>query len=182
MSEIIEDGLGSGRKAEVNKLHHLVTRAIVELDINHVAETFAESYFIQAVDAGPTAGEYTLYFKNDSETDFIINAIDGFVTDADVKWLLVAATGTTTGTVIVPVNFNLGSGNTADATCRGGAAGVGSVTPGTVLRTIYGGAALNRFRIEAHIIIPKNYAIAFEYDAGTGGAVTIGFSGFYKQE
>ncbi len=179
---IIENGVGTGFKAEVNNQHQLVTRAIVELDINHVAEEFGEAYFTQAIDAGPAAGEYTLYFKNTAETDFVINAIDGFVTDADVVWKLVEATGTTTGTVIVPVNFNLGSGKTADATVRGGAAGVGSVTPGTVMRTIYGGAALNRFRIEAHIIIPKNLAIAFEYDAGTGGAVTIGFSGFYKQD
>ena len=182
MAEIIEDGLGSGRKAEVNSLHQLVTRAIIELDINHVAEKFGESYFIQAIDAGPVAGEYTLYFKNTSETDFVINAIDGYVTDTNVVWKLVVATGTTTGTEIVPVNFNIGSGKTTDAIVRGGAAGVGSVTPGTVLRTIYGGAVFNRFRIEAHIIIPKDKAIAFEYDAGTGGAVTIGFSGFYKQD
>ncbi len=182
MAEIIEDGLGSGIKAEVNKLHQLVVRSIMELDINHVAEKFGESYFTQAIDAGPVAGEYTLYFKNTAETDFIINAIDGYVTNADVVWKLTEATGTTTGTAIVPVNFNLGSGNSADATCRGGAAGVGSITPGTVLRTIYGGAAFNRFRIEAHIIVPKNFAVAFEYDAGTGGAVAIGFSGFYKQD
>ena len=179
---LIEDGTGNAFKAEVNKLKQLVTKAIVEEDINHVAEKFSESYFIQAIDAGPVAGEYTLYFKNDSEIDFIVNALDGYVTDADVVWKLVIATGTTTGTVITPVNFNIGSGKTADATCRGGAAGVGSVTPGTVIRTIYGGVAKNRFRIEAHIIIPKNFAIAFEYDAGTGGAVTIGFSGYYKQD
>jgi len=178
----IEDGTGSGIKAKVNKLNQLVVRSIVELDINHIAERFSESYFTQAIDAGPVAGEYTLYFKNTSEKDFIINAIDGFVTDADVVWKLTEVTGTTTGTVIVPVNFNLGSGKTADATVRGGAAGVGSVTPGTVIRTIYGGAVFNRFRIEAHIIIPKDKAIAFEYDAGSGGAVTIGFSGFYKQD
>ncbi|KKK80488.1 hypothetical protein LCGC14_2823010 [marine sediment metagenome] len=179
---LIDDGLGSGRKTEVNKLHQLVVRSIVEQDINYVAEKFSESYFIQAVDAGPVAGEYTLYFKNDSETDFVINAIDMFVTDADVVWKLTEVTGTAGGaSVITPVNFNLGSGKTADATVRGGAAGVGSVTPGTVLRTIYGGSVFNRFRIEAHIIIPKDKAIAFEYDAGTGGAVTIGFSGFYKQ-
>ena len=178
----IEDGTGNAFKAEVNKLKQLVVRAIVELDINHVAEKFGESYFIEAVDAGPVASEYTLYFKNTSETDFIINALDGYVTDTNVVWLLVEATGTTTGTEIVPVNFNIGSGKTADAICRGGAAGVGSVTPGTVLRTIYGGAVFNRFRIEAHIIIPKDKAIAFEYDAGSGGAVTIGFSGFYKQD
>ena len=178
----IEDGTGSGIKAKVNKLNQLVVRSIVELDINHIAERFSESYFTQAIDAGPVAGEYTLYFKNTSEKDFIINAIDGYVTDTDVVWKLVEATGTTTGTVITPVNFHIGSGKTADAICRGGAAGVGSVTPGTVIRTIYGGAVFNRFRIEAHIIIPKNFAIAFEYDAGTGGAVTIGFSGFYKQD
>ena len=179
---LIEDGTGNTFKAEVNKLHQLVVRAIVELDINHVAEKFSESYFIQAVDAGPVANEYTLYFKNTSEVDFIINAIDGYVTDTNVVWKLVEATGTTTGTEITPVNFKIGSGNKADATVRGGAAGVGSVTPGTVIRTIYGGAVFNRFRIEAHIIIPKNKAVAFEYDAGTGGAVTIGFSGFYKQD
>ena len=118
MAEIIEDGLGSGRKVEVNKIHQLVTRAIMELDINHIAEKFGESYFTQAIDTGPVAGEYTLYFKNTSETDFVINAIDGFVTDADVVWKLTEVTGTTTGTAIVPVNFNLGSGNSADATCR----------------------------------------------------------------
>ncbi len=183
MAEIIEDGLGSGIKAEVNKLHQLVVRSIAELDINHIAEEFSESYFTQAVDAGPVGGEYTLYFQNNSEIDFVINAIDGYVTDTNVVWKLVVVTGTASGApVIVPANFHIGSGNLADATVRGGAAGVDGLTPGTVLRTIYGGAVFNRFRIEAHIIIPKNYAIAFEYDAGTGGAVTIGFSGFYKQD
>ncbi len=183
MAEIIEDGLGSGLKAEVNKLHQLVVRSIMELDINHVAEKFGESYFTEAVDAAPTAGEYTLYFKNDSETDFVINAIDGFATDADVVWKLTIVTGTAGGaSVITPVNFNLGSGNSADATVRGGAGGVTGLAAGTVIRTIYGGAVFNRIRIEAHIIIPKNFALAFEYDAGTGGAATIGFSGFYKQD
>ncbi|KKL11054.1 hypothetical protein LCGC14_2549640, partial [marine sediment metagenome] len=104
----IEDGTGSGIKAKVNKLNQLVVRSIVELDINHIAERFSESYFTQAIDAGPVAGEYTLYFKNTSEKDFIINALDGYVTDTNVVWLLVEATGTTTGTEIVPVNFNIG--------------------------------------------------------------------------
>ena len=100
----IEDGTGNAFKAEVNKLKQLVTRAIVEIDINHVAEKFSESYFTQAIDAGPAAGEYTLYFKNTAETDFIINAIDSYVTDTNVVWKLTEVTGTAGGAaVITPV-------------------------------------------------------------------------------
>jgi len=184
MAEIIEDGTGSGFKAAVNKLHQLVVRAITEDNLSHVSDAFGEAYMVQAIDAGPVANEYTLYFKNTDEKDFIVDNLYSYVTDTNVVWKLTSVTGTTTGTVIVPVNLNLGSGNTADAICRGGAAGVGSVTPDTVLFTLHGGPVFNQLRLplEGALIIPKDKAIAFEYDAGTGGAAAIGFDGHYKED
>ena len=184
MSEIIEDGTGQGYKAKVNKNNELVVKAIMEFDISHVSHFFGEAYMVQAVDTGPTANEYTLYFKNTDSKDFIVDNLYSYVTDTNVVWILTTVTGTAGGApVIVPANLNLGSGNTADATCRGGAAGVSGLTPVTTIFTIYGGAVFTPqiIPLEGALVIPKNFAIAFEYDAGTGGAATIGFDGHYDE-
>ena len=185
MAEIIEDGTGKGYKAKVNKNNELEVKAISEHDISHVSHFFGEAYMVQAIDAGPGGGEYTLYFKNTDSRDFIVDNLYSYVTDTDVVWKLVVATGTAAGaSVITSVNLNLGSGNAADALCRGGAGGVTGLTPSTVIFTIYGGAVFNSMviPIEGALVIPKNYAVAFEYDAGTGGAATIGFDGHYDQD
>ncbi len=185
MAEIIEDGTGNSYKVKVNKNHELEVKAIIEHDISHVSHFFGEAYMVQAIDAGPVGGEYTLYFKNTDSKDFIVDNIYSYVTDTNVVWKLTSVTGTASGApVIVPANLNIGSGKTADAVCRGGAAGVDSLTPVKVLFTIYGGAVFNNMviPIEGALVIPKNFAIAFEYDAGTGGAATIGFDGHYDQD
>lgn len=184
MTEIIVDGTGKGFSAKVNKNNELEVKAISEPDISHVSHFFGETYMIQAVDADPAAAEYTLYFKNTDSRDFIVDNLYSYVTDTDVVWILTSVTGTSTGTVIVPANLNIGSGNTADAVCRGGAGGVGSLTPVTTILTIYGGAVFTNliFPLEGALVIPRNFAIAFEYDAGTTNAVTIGFDGHYDQD
>lgn len=185
MAEIIEDGTGTGYKAKVNKNNELEVKAITEHDISHVSHAFGGAYMMQAIDAGPAAGEYTLYFKNTDTKDFMIDNLYSYVTDTDVVLKFVVVTGTAAGaSVITPVNMNLGSGNAADGLCRGGAGGVTGLTPGAVIFTIYGGAVFTPqiIPLEGALIIPKNYAVAFEYDAGTGGAVTIGFDGHYDQD
>ena len=180
---LIEDGIGNAYKAEVNRNHELVVKAITEEDIDHVAEKYGETYLIQAIDAGPTAAEYTLYFKNTGEKDFIIKHIFSYVTDTDVEWILTTVTGTAaTASVIVPVNSNLGSGKTADVLCRGGAGGVSGLTPVKTIWTIKGGPVFNEKRVPVHIVIPKDIAVAFEYNAGTGGSVQIGLHGYYNQD
>lgn len=184
MGEIIVDGTGKGYSAKVNKNNELEVKAITEHDISHVSHFFGEAYMVQAVDSGPGAGEYTLYFKNTDSRDFIVDNLYSYVTATDVVWKLTKVTGTSSGTVIVPVNLNIGSGNTADAVCRGGAAGVSGLSATEVIFTIYGGAVFNSMVIplEGALVIPKNFAIAFEFDAGTSSAVTIGFDGHYDQD
>lgn len=185
MGEPIVDGTGHNYSAEVNKNHELVVKAITEHDVSHVSHFFGETYMIQAVDTGPVAAEYPLYFKNTDSKDFIVDNLYSYVTDTNVVWIFTSVTGTASGaSVIVPANLNLGSGNTASAVCRGGAAGVDGLTPVTTLFTIYGGAVFTTLIIplDGAIVIPKNFAVAFEYDAGTGGAATIGFDGHYDQD
>lgn len=180
---IIEDGTGNSYKAKVNINHELVVKAITEHESAHIAEEFGESYVAIATDIGPVAGEYTLYFKNTSEKDFIVSEIRYYVTDADVEWIFTTVTGTASGAAVIePVNTNLGSGHTADAVVRGGAGGVTGLTPVKTIIIIKGGIALSNVVLITHLVIPKNIAVAFEYNAGTGGVAQIGIFGYYKQD
>lgn len=179
----IEDGTGGGYKAEVNRLNQLVVRAITEADIDNVAETAEEAYAIIATDTGPTANEFTLYVRNDDDRDFIIVEIRTYNVDADVDWIFGTVTGTAaTAPVIIPANTNLGSGKTADMTVLGGAGGVTGLTAVETMLNIKGGPVFTNTTLHTHLILPKNIAVAFEFNAGTGAAVQVGIIGYFKQD
>jgi hypothetical protein len=173
----IEDGKGTGYKAEVDTTNLLLTRAITESHAAHISFVDGETYMTECIDAGPVADEYTFYIKNDSDSELIIDELKCFVTDADVVWKLWRVTGTAAGAaVITPQNLNLNSGHDADVTCRGGAGGVtGLTTSGNVIWTWKTGIALSHYEIDfgGRLILGKNDTLAIEYDAGTGGLVHL---------
>jgi len=173
MAEIIQDGTGTGYAAKVNAQNRLEVKAVTQSHVATVSEDDGQAYIVEAIDAGPVAAEYTLYLKNDSDNKMVIDNIDTWVTDADVVWKLWEVTGTAAGAaVITPQNLNLSAGKNADATCRGGAGGVTGLTvSGSVKYTWKTGIALSHYRLNTNssLILSKNDAIAFEYDAGTGG-------------
>ena len=179
---IIQDGTGSGYTAGVDSAKRLQVSSR-QNNRSYYQAVGGNNYTITAADAGPVAAEYTLYFKNDSDTyNFIVSRIDTYATDADVVWKLAKVTGTAaTAAAITPVQTNTGSGKSALTTCRGGAGGVTGLTPSAVIWQWYNGVANTTRQMDTSdtLIVAPGQAIALEYDAGTGGAVLINMIGFY---
>lgn len=179
MGFLIEDGRGSGLNASVanaNGKGRLDTSARTNERIAYASRE-GEAYTLVVADAGPTANEYTAYLQNTSSTSNIhIHSVSLSATDADVKWKIHSVTGTAAGaSSVTPLNTNRGSGKSASATARGGAGGVTGLTSEGVLYDFFHGPALSSFHFETHdaLILGQNDAIAIEYDAGTGGAVSM---------
>ncbi len=61
---IIEDGKGSGVKAEVNAENELVVRAITEPEIEHASGKLGTAYSWDSTELNLTAGETFLYVQN----------------------------------------------------------------------------------------------------------------------
>jgi hypothetical protein len=173
---LINDGKGRGYKAEVNNLNQLVSRAVVEQRAAYISYNSGETYIVTVDDAGPAAGEYPIYLKNDNDDAIVINSIFTANAAADVVWKLHIVTGTAAGAgVLTPVNLNRISNKEANITSRGGAGGVTGLTSAGVITTWYGGVAYFNTLINLWLdalILGKNDAIAIEFDAGTGSAVS----------
>jgi hypothetical protein len=176
----IESGSGNGKLAKVNDDNFLITRSVIEKHAAQVSYDEGLAFTWTADDAAPSAGEYTLYLKNDSTTKkLVIDMLIFNSTDNDVVWKLHQVTGTAAGaSVVTGTNLNLSSGQVADATARGGAGGVTGLTSSKVLGISFGGPGMTPIRVDLDgtVVLGQNNAIALEYDAGTGGraAVTIG--------
>ena len=147
-------------------------------------ETFAanaarmaqRSFTISAEDAGPVAGEYTLWVYNNAteRRNLIIDKVNTWQVDADCVWRLWEVTGTGAGAALITAkNTYLGSAiSTGDLVCRGGAGGVTGLTVvGNWIDTWGGGYVYNTQNqdILSSVIIEPGRAVAVEYDAGTGG-------------
>ena len=179
---IIQDGAGTGRSARVTEDNRLQVMSNVANRIYFNSRDEQESFSITCADSGPVAAEYTLYIQNnDSSNDMVIDEFWTWATDADVVWKLSHVTGTSaTAALITPVNCNLASAKLAPATVRGGAGGVTGLTPVNVIWQWHNGAVNSTIPILSYGVLRlgPGQAIAFEYDAGTGGAVLIGVT-FY---
>ena len=172
----IEDGQGSGRRAGVDIDNRLKVRAFMQELYSHVSEDEGQTYSFTVTDAGPIAGEYPFYLKNDSDDlRLIVAKLTCSQVDADVQWILHEVSGVAAGaSVVTGKNMNLGSGNEADATARGGAGGVSALTSEGALQSFNGGPAYSNVSpyLPGVLVLGKNDAIALEYQAGTGGEVS----------
>ena len=176
MGLAIESGTGNGKLWEINNDNHGVVKAIVEVQEAHISHHDGLAYSVTVEDAGPAAGEYTLYIQNtNSSLNLVLTTIRASNVDANVVWKIHNVTGTAAGTILTPVNMNFESGNIAAANCRGGAGGVTGLTSGAVIHEWFGGPAYNSQIVEFNgaLILPYGDAIAVEFDAGTGGKVAV---------
>ena len=170
----------SGKTVQVNDANEMLVSA--PLGIQR-ATLLGDAYVINMRDAGPAAAEYSLYIKNtNASRDFVVSSIESYGTDADVEWILTTVTGTpATAPAITPVNLNLGHTSTAALTVTGGATGVTGLTPVTTIKQWFNGVANTTEYIDLKdsLIIPYNSAVAFEYQAGTGGAAILCVRGYF---
>ena len=169
----IEDGKGSGRKAEVNDEFQLVVRAIAEAEIESVSEVQGKSYIWTSQDLNIAAAETLLLVKNDAAEPLHISQIifssGNVATRYEVH--IVTADITPAGGAATGFNMNTNSGNVAVATAKSNET---ANTQGTV---IYDVSLLATTTFTLHtdgLLLAKNISLGIDQVAeSTAGNVTI---------
>lgn len=162
----IEDGLGSGRKAGVNaegKLQCSVVSNSVEHHVNHHD---GKAYQIQ-VEQVPTGNDDCIfYLKNLNDVDIVVEEIILYVGAGCEVYVKVGDSGTPiSGTDVVPVNANVGSGNSADGTFQKGANITGLTNGKEIFRFKFAAeTASKNFNFPQDVIIPKNQVLTVWVD------------------
>lgn len=178
---IIKDGGGTGRVARVTENNLLLTKAVTENAIDF-ATKFGNSYNFNTgapFDIGSNNSSAVVFFKNGSQdyniviTGLIYNLgiAAGAATDGSEFANIVAVRGPTaisSGTDVVPVNRNIGSGNLLEGTFQKGAGGA-TFTGGTdMIETLVASSTPGRIFIDVgEIIIPPSNYFGIRYEAHT---------------
>ena len=104
---IIEDGKGNGRKAQVNLENELVTRSIVESEIEH-ASASGNAYVWDSTEKDIDAGDTMLFVQNTSETPLILDVATINGSNVICTWTMHTGADITTpsGTTVSGVNMN----------------------------------------------------------------------------
>jgi len=179
---LIKDGKGRGNQAGVTADNQLSVHAMTEQHIGFISREHADAYSVYVTDAGPVAGEYTLYVKNEADDYFVIDRILTTAVSANVVWVLHQVSGTASGaSVITPTSLNLVQSKVANLTCRGGAGGVDDLTVVTTIAAWGNGVAYFPQEIEfSGLVIGRGSAMAIEYDAGTSARADITVFGHFQ--
>jgi hypothetical protein len=185
---IIENGVGDGTKAGVNKNNQLQTFSVTEDEAQSAAQK-GNAYNINtgsiAFSANSTTRTSLLYFKNDEDTDFVITAIalglgtrTATISDAANVFLVRNPTAgdiidSTPANVDINSNNNFGSNKTLKSTSLAykGADGDGATTGGSDHALLY--MTDGRLFATLNIDMPKGSSIAIEFDGNTSGAFNV---------
>ncbi len=182
---IIEDGAGTGKKAEVIDTNELRVRATQHTEEHRVSEDTEQTYFTTSSQTStPTLTFLTtetgdvLYLQNTSATDMIVTVL---LFSADVAGGVVTTTKNVTegsltqNTSIVPINFNFGSGKTAGAQTE-----VWDETNGDGIQGLSGGDTIRSFTMPASaiaintagsVILPQGKSITISFNNITGDTI-----------
>ena len=153
--------------------------------IYYVSRDDGEAYSITSADSPSAANEYNLFFKNKSPTkNFVITE---FLLTSAILTIFKISTVTdvtaATGATIVPVNLNITSGNTADATCLGNGAVANLVEKDVIYTIAVGPDEWEHYATHGALILGKDDAIAVEYDVGAGSdTIAITMIGYFDPE
>lgn len=116
---ILEDGKGTGNKAQVNSENQLVVQAIIESSLEHESEVNSEAYSWSSDSVNPAIDDTVLLLKNTSSTNLHIEylIISGDTTSEYTIHLPTTEVTPTGGTTVTGVNLNTGGkSNVAEAT------------------------------------------------------------------
>jgi len=116
---ILEDGKGTGNKAQVNKENQLVVQAIIESSLEHESEVNSEAYAWSSDSVNPAVDDTVLLLKNTSATPLHIEylIISGDTTSEYTIHLPTTEVTPTGGTTVTGINLNTGGqANVAEAT------------------------------------------------------------------
>jgi hypothetical protein len=175
----LEDGKGTGRKAEINLSNQLSTFSIVETEFLSVNANDEKAFVWDYPAYNYDAADTVMWLRNDSDLNLHIHHIFLYSNTATVVQLHIPDNVTPAGNAITGSNINITSGITAEATAYQDET-VGS--QGTVLQTEYipANGTLSILKEEGYeIILGKNDVIAI--DLVTVGSSTFGhIVGYYK--
>jgi len=158
----IEDGKGSGNRAQVNKENQLVVAAVVSSELEHESEENGQAYAWTSGDINIDATDTVLLIKNTSDTPLHIESLQvggGTNTTSVVIHLPTTEVTPTGGTAVTGTNLNTASSNVADANARSDET---DNTQGNKLYTVYLEADANVFVQTPGLILAKNKAIGVD--------------------
>jgi hypothetical protein len=185
---IIENGVGDGTKAGVNKNNQLQTFAVTEDEAQSAAQK-GNAYNINtgtiAFSANSTTRTSLLSLKNDEDIGFVITAIalglgtrTATISDAANVFIVRNPTAgdiidSTPANVDINSNNNFGSNKTLKSTSLAykGADGDGATTGGSDHALLY--MTDGRLFATLNIDMPKGSSVAIEFDGNTSGAFNV---------
>ena len=170
----IEDGKGTGNRAEVNAENQLIIKAISESELEYESEVNGLSYNWASDLVDVAAGDDTvLLVKNLSDKPLHILSvlIANGSTASEYTIHLPTTEVTPTGTAVVGTNLNTASSNVADALAKSLET---NNTQGTVIGTVWLAVDRNILIPTTGVILGKNKSIGVDVIADTSeSAVTI---------
>lgn len=178
---MIEDGKGSGKKAEVTTRNKLSVYAVTESE-EHDANETGRAYSIP-FSATPTGtDDCFFYFKNTGEKDVIFEGIGVKLVADEYIDIKIKDIGTPSGgSATTPVNLNAGSGGTLSATVQDGN-NITALSGGSTAYRIYHASAneTKYTNFEQDIIVTKNQTLTLYIQTGT--TALEGFLNCYEHD
>lgn len=170
---IIDDGKGTGNKAQVNSENQLVVAAVTQKEIEHESEENGAAYNWSTDLVNIDANDTVLLVKNTSDTPLHVECVkvSNGSTASEFTVHLPTTEVTVTGVTVTGTNLNTASSNVADASA---ASDETNNTQGNVLLTQW--LAVDKgFTFETPgLILGKNKSLAIDVvEATTEVACTI---------
>jgi hypothetical protein len=181
---VLDDGKGTGRKAEVNPVNQLRVRATTHAEEHWVSETNGETYIASVAESGVTTltfltteGGDVLHLINNSTTNLVISDIA--VSASAAGGILTLTKNKTDGILtqnvtITPENLNFGSANIANVTANvwdeTNGNGILGLSGGDVFRTL---VVPNVLFVDTRgtIVVPQGKSITINYSNNIGSTI-----------
>jgi len=170
---VLEDGAGTGTKAQVNAEKQLSVAAVTQKELEHESEENGTAFNWCSDTVNLTANDTILLVKNDSDTALHIECIkinNGSV-ESEYTLHLPTTEVTPTGTAVTGTNINTGSSNVAEATSKSNES---NNSQGNVLESVFLAVNANIGLETPGLILGKNKSVAVDVVADTSeSSVTI---------
>lgn len=163
----IEDGKGTGNRAQVNDENQLVVRAVTESGVEHESEVNGIAYNWSSDIVSIDAADTVLLVKNTSDTHLHIEYVEianGATASEYTLHLPTVEVTLSGGSVVTGTNLNTASSNVADALSRSDEEGN---TQGNVIGTVWLAIDRNYRFLTPGLILGKNKSIGIDIVAAS---------------
>ena len=158
----IEDGKGTGSRAQVNKENQLVVSAVITREIEHESEANGAAYNWSSDIVSIDAADTVLLVKNTSDTPLHIEYVEVANGATASEYTLHLPTSEVTlsgGSVVTGTNLNTGSSNVADALSRSDEEGNAQ---GNVIGTVWLAVDRHHRFLTPGLILGKNKSVGVD--------------------